>query len=300
MAFYMGVSFYVGDKFLCRGEFLGKTISMRGLFHAVGGPDLGVKYGIGNVLGTDNWDGWSMEGFFGPTASLIKNLATGTGQVISGDTGGIDKLSPVAFKRLIKLYRDDGKVLSAGGESVLEPTGLDKFWMTLGLSPTDLTKRRDRDRIVARAREVVQKRATRKYDSIVDSMQEGDLLAARREMVEFVEENPGVGMKDVAHRVAQRLEARTFERDPRRGATRASSKALRDVLPSFQSPESSEVARLLARQFAKQQLLGQALPPTQKQLTQAQQVDALLRASPRLTRVEARDLVTRPNIVDRF
>jgi hypothetical protein len=265
-------------------------VSLRGMWHAMpNAPDLGVKFGIGNVLGTDNWNGWSVDGFIGPTASLVQNVLTGTGKLVQGDVAeGAQLLAPAALKRVIQLYRGDGKVRAGSGEALLDPTGMEKGYMALGLNPVRLSKARDRDKVLARSAEIDQRQSIRVYDSIVDKFDKGQVGEARKQMQQYANES-GTDIKDVSSRVASRYERQNFVRDPRNKSTIKGSqeaKGFIDTLGKDIREPANEVQRLLARRAVQSQLLGVSRMPSQEELRLAQAVGQLMDKG--MTRVEAR------------
>ena len=271
-------------------------LGLRGMWHAMpGAPDLGVKFGIGNVLGTDNWNGWSVDGFIGPTASLVENILTGGGEIAKGNVGaGMQRLAPAALKRLMTLYRGDGKVMSSRGELLLDPTAAEKVYMALGFNPSSLSKIRDRDKVIARSRELAQQQGIQEYDNIVELLEQEKTAEARAKTVEYSRQT-GTPVADVASRVAARYERHNFARDPRNRATRATAAGERQFLQTYGQPgPSTEVERLLARAAVRSQLSGEARMPTTNEIVRANMVARLMNQG--LTRVEARG----SNLLDSF
>ena len=142
-------------------------IALRGLPQSLpNGPDVGSRYALGNVLGTSSYDGFSLESFVGPTASLFHNVGRGVGFVSQGETlRGVESAVPQAFKRIMKLYREEGDVRDSAGRTLVNDLSMgEQVSLAIGFTPQRVSRLRDFARLQSRANEV----GTIEYKRVID------------------------------------------------------------------------------------------------------------------------------------
>lgn len=271
-------------------------VTLRGLPQMLpNGPDVGSRYALGNVLGTSSYDGFSLESFVGPTASLFHNIGRGIQHVSKGDISrGVESAVPQAFKRVMQLYRDEGDVRDTAGRTLVNDLTMgEQTLLAIGFTPQRVSRLRDFSRLQSRANEV----ATLEYKKIIEKAAEaqarGDSTGARTILASAAAADPTFQQPVAARSVATALERRAFPIDPRTLANSRTGASASGLLQASQvTTDPQELGRLLYRKQIERALgvPGQGrLTPSQ--LVAAQRIDALLSQNPFLSRSEARRLL---------
>tara|TARA_R110000782_G_scaffold146907_1_gene239608 strand:+ start:16310 stop:24628 length:8319 start_codon:yes stop_codon:yes gene_type:complete len=267
-------------------------IALRGAAHSVpGAPDIGSRYAMSNIMGTSAYDGFSLEGFMGPTASLVNNIGRGIGQFSKGEISrGVESVLPTAFKRSIQLHRGEGTPRDQAGRPLVNDITMgEQAGMLLGFTPQRISRARDIARLQSRANEV----GAIEYKRVIEKSRElqdnGDVDGARRVLEKHADENPLFSMKGGVRSVAKASENRQFAVDPRSLAT-SRSKDHNKLLASSQiGVDPQQLTRLLYRKRVESMLgMGQQGQLSQNELMKAARLDAILKENPFMSHIQGR------------
>ena len=249
--------------------------------------DFGSRFALGGILGTDSYDGFSAEGLAGPTAGLLKNIATSVGNITDAKYGeAFQNVMPVGFQKMFELVRNKGQFRDNNGALFYAPDSVERLAYAIGFQPAELAQRRDARRIQQRAEQADNRRRTATMDEAAGFLQDGNVQAARALLMEEAQNNEGFSVREGAANVARRVERRTLPYDPRRGGSRSSAAAERSYLATLpQDSTTSELARLQVRTIAEYQMGTRQMPtPDPREIMVARYVDQVMAQDPGLSR----------------
>jgi hypothetical protein len=272
---------------------LGATVSniaLRGLFRGFGGPDIGARYGLGNVMGLNENDGFSFENFFGPVGSAAGRAVSGLGMLMKGEPlNAAAEMAPVALRKPLKLWSDDWQFRSKDGNLLLEDaTATEKAMYMLGLQPQRLNQAREAFNMTKRAREREHQQELDFSREVADTLQGGDTREAQ-DMLRTKAEEDGMDYQDLVERVVNAIETRTFQSRPTREGTRQTAEVDAAIARGYgQMAPIDEGER---EQFKAELAVLLGGEPNEKRLREAAVIDEMRRANPFLTVRQARILL---------
>jgi hypothetical protein len=265
-------------------------IAMRGLSRAIQGPDLGARYGLGNVMGLNENDGFAFENMFGPVGSFLGRSVVGLGKLAKGDVlGATAEVAPVAVRKPLKLWSDEWQFRSKDGNLLLEnTTATERAMYALGMQPHRLSAARESYNMIKRAREREHQDEIKWSRDIADSVQAGDTESAKQLIATKAQED-GTSYQDLVERVAKALEVREFRAQPTQGGTKSTADL--DAALAVGYGQGAPVDELKREEFKAEitQLLGVA--PNAKRLREAAVIDEMRRKNPFLTVRQAKILL---------
>ena len=199
-----------------------KTLSMRGISHVLGGPDVSQRMGVTSILGFNEFSGFDLEALFGPVGSYAKRGAQAVGDVARGDlAAAAENLAPVPLRKTLQLWSDDWTFRDSRDNQLLikEPSMGDKLSFALGWQPVKLNRARQAWAMGKRAREAQQAKDDRVLGELADDIVSEDDVTKAREYLETLElaEGPDFDRKKEAQKIAERVEKRAFAQDPGHG-----------------------------------------------------------------------------------
>ncbi len=277
-----------------------------------GAPDIGSRLSMGGVYGVNAYDGWSIDQAMGPTGSVIKNIATGIQSVTRDkDLGqGLQDIAPIAWKKGIDLLRNGGEFQDRSGGLLVDATFGEKMSYGFGFTPQRVAKMKNFERLQKKTEESERHQDIALSDHLTN-LYEKDNQLAMIEMQKLAREAPKVvdllargdrqgaeieyqrALKTQADKIAQRVEKRTFARDPRREGSYAATRGNESLVAAMgQAGNVSEVQRLLSRNQTISRLGVQ--PSTSPQvMRRAQVIDYLMQKNPNLSKAKAALLADR-------
>jgi len=176
--------------------------------------DIASRYGIGNIAGLSSYDGWSMENLFGPVGSMLAQGWKGASNLVQGHMGqAFEDVVPIGFKNVLKLYRDDWKVMDSEGNLLLEPTQTEAFMKAIGFAPASLGKAYKANRMLARGRKIEARERKAFRTEIADLFEEGDIGQARQKLVEKQMADPTFDPNYEVRQISQQLIGRRFQQN---------------------------------------------------------------------------------------
>lgn len=252
--------------------------------------DIGSRFAVGNIMGTDSYNGFSTKALFGPSVSLVQNMIQGTTALTEGDPlQAAEEFAPVAWKRMINLARNEGEIRDDEGGLLVDATMGEKMAFASGFNPLRVRQARDTDRILRRHRLVSRKRDSSFHDELTDMLDRGEVDKVRNMLDEKADASDGVyDARAGAKKVAERVVKRALPRDPRRDATKGTAATEQRFLRTLnmQQLPPSEVQRL-QMEMQVMQALGFDPHIDANRLRQAQEIDSLMARNPSLTRAQA-------------
>lgn len=253
-----------------------------------GAPDFGSRFALTNVMGTNAYDGFSLDQLAGPTGSIVKNIGAGLKAI--GQEGDFERAvgewAPIAFKKYLELARNDGELRDSQGGLLIEATAGEKFAYAAGFTPQRARKMRDIERIQRRHEEVSRRGETQFHDEVAELYSINPGLAMQKLNQRAMEEEDYD--KDAgARKVAERIEKRTLPHDPRRNSSyRASAGEDALLRASGFTGEPTEMQRLQIRNQVQAQL-GSQPSSSPSVVARAQMIDQIMTVNPYMPRAQA-------------
>lgn len=256
-----------------------------------GAPDFASRLQIGGVMGVNSYDGFSLGTMLGPSTSVIENVAKGVKNATGGNTGqAFEDFAPIAWKKIINMVRNDGEFRDTSGGLLASTDRGEQVAYAMGLTPQRISKIKHYDRLQRQHEENALNQEKRWHDEATE-MYFKNPRAAMALLKQRAMNDPYFDYDGSVEKIAERVEKRTFARDPRMSGTYRGTKdnevMLRDLVGK-QQPQ--ELARLMARQQVKQNLGGgySLNGVTQRrQLTRAQLIDNIQTRMPYMSRAAA-------------
>jgi len=269
-----------------------KTLSMRGISHVMGGPDISQRFGVTGLLGFNEYDGFNLANLFGPVGSYAKKGVEAVGSLGRGEVGSaLEAVAPVPLRKTLQLWNDDWQFQAPNNDELLvkDPSLGEKVSFALGWQPVKLNRARQAWAMSKRAREAQVAKDARVMgelaDEIVDEKDVGEALKFldAREL----ERGPDFDRRAEAMKIAERVEKRVFVRDPGKEGTRVTGAADEAILRAMGvSAPTEEAARAQLRDNVLGALGAQGYG--HKALESYRQIDELRRRNPFLTVAQAR------------
>lgn len=266
------------DSILANDDGMLADIVMRGLVNAVAPADLSSRFSIGAPFGINPMDGWNSKAIFGPSMSIATNMLTGAKEAAGGNWGAaLESFSPVAFKKIINMARNEGEVTDKSGTRLTNATMADRVAMAIGFTPEKVRRFRDAERLRMRNQQVTATKDQRFLDDMADAFMD-DPTAVREALLAREKETEGRFVaRAAAEKVATRIENKRFARDQYREVEARTAHTEEQILNAFRAlpREDSESARLALRSQVKQQL-GFGRAHTSHEMHRANQIDSLM------------------------
>lgn len=269
---------------------LANQVALRGLFRAFGGPDVGARYGLGNVMGLNENDGFAFENLFGPVGSALGRSVTALGELAKGDPlNAAAEIAPVALRKPLKLWSDGWQFRSKEGNLLLEnPTSTERALYALGLQPSRLSKAREAYNMTKRAREREHQSEIDFSKEVADTLQSGDVQGAQELLqTKAVEDEMDYG--DLVERVVNALEMREFQTRPTREGTRQTSEVDAAIARGYGT--QAPVDELARAQFKNELTVLLGGETNEKRLREAAVIDEMRKRNPFLTVRQAKILL---------
>jgi len=246
-----------------------------GLLNQITPFDFASRYGMSNVMGVSSMKGWSADQLLGPSISLMGSEFKAFQELMNGHMGqALENAVPLGFKNVIKMYRDDWKILDSKGNLMLDPTEAEKYGRAIGFAPTRLNNAYKAARMADRSTKIEAARSKREQDDLVELMKEGQFDQVKQIVAEKAAQDPTFDPNVTIRAITQKFLKGQMVADPSGGtATGAQTARLMGLTPT--APQ--QVQRLDAMTQLKQQLgAGRSLPK--------------LHGNPRLRAMQADDL----------
>jgi hypothetical protein len=114
--------------------------------------DVHNRFAMGGLMGFNEYDGFSSGSLMGPTGSMVEGLWK-MGKTLYQEQNfakAFREGGPVATKRLLEMYENDGKIM-AGGQNLKQLEGMEKFTYGMGFQNAEVSKLRSAARMVRNA-----------------------------------------------------------------------------------------------------------------------------------------------------
>jgi len=123
------------------------------IFQAAGAPiDVHNRFAMGGLMGFNEYDGFSTAALMGPTGSMAEGLWN-MGKTLVQEQNFVKAFregGPVATKRMLEMYENDGKIM-AGGQTLKQLEGGERLAYSLGFQNPEVSKLRSASRMVKNA-----------------------------------------------------------------------------------------------------------------------------------------------------
>lgn len=277
-----------------------------------GAPDIGSRFSLGGILGVNSYDGWSMSSLVGPTGSVVENAAKGATSIVRDRKPGqgLQEMAPIAWKKAIELMRNEGEFRDKSGGLLVDATFGEKLAYAVGFTPQEIRRKKNYERLQRKHEEHERRRDTNLHDRLTNLF-EMNPQAAQAELRKMAENNPKYlellkrgdregaakeydrALQTAAGKIAERVEKRSFARDPRREGTFKGAYGSDALLAAMgQTGQTSEIARMQARAGVMASL-GARPSVSPRAMQRAQVVDYLMKQNPTMPRPQATLLADR-------
>jgi hypothetical protein len=293
-------------------------IVMHGAANAIAGkilpgaPDVGSRFAIGGIMGVNSYDGWSLSALAGPTGSIVEAAYRGVSSIAKDRSigQGLQEVAPPSWKKQIEMFRNDNEFQDRGGGLLVDATVGEKLAYRVGFTPQRVRQMKNYDRLQRKHEEITRGKDIALHDKLSEIYQQ-DPRAAQEELRKMAQESPKVlallqagdregaeqefqrAMRASANKIAERVEKKTFARDPRREGTFAGTSGSDALLSAMgQGGQTTEYQRLLARNQVIANL-GLAPSATPDIMQRAQMIDYIMQQNPSIPRPKAALLADR-------
>jgi hypothetical protein len=175
--------------------------------------DIASRYGVGNVPGLNSYNGWSMDNLFGPVGSMLATQYKAASALVQGNMGqAFEEVVPIGFKNVVKLYRDDWKILDNEGRLLLEPTQAELAMRAIGFAPGRLSAAYKANRLEARSKGIEARRRKQFRSDVADLFSEGQTGEAQRRITQASLADPTFDRNYEIRQITQMLIQREFPR----------------------------------------------------------------------------------------
>jgi hypothetical protein len=263
--------------------------AMKGAPFAAGGIDLSSRVELSNLLGLSPYDGWNAANLFGPAGSILENMGRAAQDASIGDYGkAAESIMPIAWRNVVKNWRNDWKMYDGRGRLLMEPTEGELVLDSVGFRPARLNKMRDRIQMAKQGDNAWRLRNQAFHDELSDLMARGDTNTVRDRLLERQHTVSGYSALAGAQSVVERVMDKTLPYDFARTGARLNAADRQKLMASTGVPQVSEMQRLATKKTLERSLgvpgAGR-IHPTEVRM--AQLVDQLMAANPLLSKQEA-------------
>lgn len=271
------------------GGLIGDVV-MRGganaLLARLGVPiDMAARFAIGGVPGMSEYAGFDPGQVFGPTASFVKGIVTGTSALaLDGDVVTAGKAAlPPGMRKALDVWANGDATDTKG-----RPLGLDdreKTLYAIGFSPDRVRKLKDLERYTTLMERNQQRRDAKDTAQVADLVEAGDFVTAQQKLMELSEQSEGTrDPSQIARAVAKKVVDRKTPSDPRAGANRQVAEQQTELMRSMgiQISPSDELGKTLEMQRILHMLGAPHIPmgPHGTPMSRAARIDAMTAANP--------------------
>jgi hypothetical protein len=259
------------------------------------GIDAGSRFGLGSVLGLNEYNGFDMRNLTGAGGGIAQNIydaITFTAQQQPGRA--VESVLPQVLKPFANHARTGGKHLDNKGELLMEPTDTEQFLFLIGLRPKRLSDIRMVQRMSRKANDSANRERRQRINEVIDRIENVSPYEAQQTISNLVANDPLFKYDeydDVVNRVVEVMLERQVPIDPLESGSYASldeRERFAKTLPTVGKRRISEQQRLLLKNQLKGQITGEFEQPSKRQLTQATMIDQFLQMNPTTSRQRAR------------
>jgi len=215
------------------------TLALEGAPTAFLPIDVQSRFGLGTVGAISGYNGFDINGLFGATGSMAKDVYGGLREAFKGEgMKAAERMAPSVFKRSINMIRGEGNIHDMKGEKLLEPTALETIAYLTGFQPKDLARMRQQKRLLQKSDQF--KSESRRQDTslIADILIAGDDSTAKQRIQELADRSPSEEFDDIATQVTRLAVQKILPADPTAGGTKANTEERREILESYGGPSN--------------------------------------------------------------
>ena len=221
------------------------NVASRGLLDQMLPVDLSSRFGMGNVMGLSEYNGWDPSNLVGPTLSRWKENVNAIGAAAGGDLASAwEHAMPVPFKKTVNMLRNDGDIRNANGDLLLTPSDTERFLTMIGFKPGRVGDVQQLNRATARAKSVATAQRGQAVNEIVKAKTSGDSQSMLDLFYTFLESHPNVEPRSLANSVVDEIVSQTMPKDPRAELGSADSSFLSRFTGALPEPNFVDRAAL--------------------------------------------------------
>jgi len=275
-------------------------LGMAGVFNATTNFDVGSRFQLSTLLGVDPYKGFQWSNLAGPIGGIFDNFmkaaqAGAQGQVVNA----AEKILPNGIRPLFRMMSEEGGFRDPQGKLIIQPTTGEQIGAAIGFRPKRLSQAYEKADLIKRAEAIESRQKQGVYSDLADKLLNGDVVGVRTGLIQMAQEalssgglfDPRAGLEEVV-KLAQ---ARKQPVD----MTRAANSNVREIggiqrLYPQATPRMTETELYLQRKMMEGTVpLPGAGRMSPSGLRESQAVDQLMQTNPRLSREEARVMVSR-------
>lgn len=274
-------------------------LGMAGVFNATTNTDVGSRFQLSTFLGVDPYKGFEWQNLAGPIGGILENFKKAAQLGSAGQiSNAAEKVMPSGLRGLWRMMTEEGGFRDPQGRLIIEPTATEQALTAIGFRPKRLAQFYEKQELLKRSEATAGRQRQNLYSQLADKFLSGDVIGVRAGLLEMSREaldsggvfDPREGLEEVVKLAQQRKQPTDL--------TRASGANVREVgeisrlYPQGQVPSETELY-LQRKTFERIVPLPGAGQLSAAGLREAQAVDQLMKTNPRLTREEARVMVSR-------
>lgn len=263
---------------------LGNTIAdagLKGVASMITGVDWSGRLGLGNILGTNPYNGFDASALLGPTGSLVQKMVLGMGAAVQGNLqGAAENMLPTAYKNLLDAYAFDKVGRDKEGNMLTQPTDASRFLSAVGLKTIDETNARDMSGMLKQSARASAVELKAFYNQVADQIAQGNMEGAKQLLYTRSQTDPSFSPQAGVKQAVQTLQNRQAPKDmlARVGLTNAEdAQKIASLFPPQNASIPSQTQDLLQKNSLERAvgIPGVGATP-QAQLKEAQAVDYLI------------------------
>jgi hypothetical protein len=239
--------------------------------------DLGGRFAIGGTPGFNEYEGFSENAVFGPTAGIVGSVLAGLKGAYEGDWGKTAKeFAPNAMKRGIDYWLNGGQIVSSQGVP-FDATEGERIGYQLGFFPSRLKKLRQYQTYSQNAKREQAQKYAKDIDELAEFVLSDDPQAAMEAFNAKLAELDGTKTRrELASDIATRAATKTFPTDVRADARGEQGEYLMQIAQALgvPLPQANQMQQLDFKQRI-MAMFGAQPRPSRSQRSRAAAADLL-------------------------
>lgn len=273
-------------------------VGMRGVAGRFIGADVSSRVSLGNVLGVDSYNGFSLNSLVGPIGSVFRGFLTGGQKLAEGDPGAaVEAMIPRAYKNVVDIARHGDQVRDNQGRLIMTATPGEQARMLLGFKPSRLANYHNVNSMVRQSEVTSAREHSRWLEDVAQKMLTNQSPNQVRAMIFERAKEYDMNPRTLAQRVVETAQELTLPHSPLDDGSLRNAKERQAITASFRGviPERVQETKKLQQRASLEQWIG--IPGggrlRNREMQRAARVDALLAQNPTLSRQQASLMVER-------
>lgn len=273
-------------------------VGMRGVAGRFIGADVSSRVSLGNVLGVDSYNGFSLNSLVGPVGSVFRGFMTGGQKLAEGDPGAaVEAMIPRAYKNVVDIARHGDQVRDNQGRLIMTATPGEQARMLLGFKPSRLANYHNVNSMVRQSEVTSAREHSRWLEETAQKMLTNQSPDEVRAMIFERAKEFDMNPRTLAQRVVETAQELTLPHSPLDDGSLRNARERQAITASFRGviPERVQETKKLQQRASLEQWIG--IPGGgrlgNREMQRAARVDALLAQNPTLSRQQASLMVER-------